>query len=69
MTKKLFIGFAGLTHLGIVSAVAAVSKGFQVIGYHKSKILTENLSNNILPVSEPGLQKILKNLNKNRIYK
>jgi UDP-N-acetyl-D-mannosaminuronate dehydrogenase len=27
------IGFAGLTHLGLVSALAVASKGFRVVGY------------------------------------
>jgi UDPglucose 6-dehydrogenase len=27
------IGFAGLTHLGLVSSLAAAARGFKVIGY------------------------------------
>ena len=36
------IGFAGLTHLGLCSAVTAASKGFQVVGYDSDRIIEPN---------------------------
>mgnify|MGYP000733470182 FL=1 len=32
--NKPVIGFAGLTHLGLNSAVANAARGFQTVGYH-----------------------------------
>jgi UDPglucose 6-dehydrogenase len=59
MSNNFIIGFAGLTHLGIISAVAAASKGFKVIGYHDDKTLIESINNDILPIEEPGLKELL----------
>jgi len=44
------LGFAGLTHLGLVSAVCAAEKGFEVIGF--------DASGNTQPVSEPDLDRL-----------
>ncbi|MBM3944715.1 MAG: nucleotide sugar dehydrogenase [SAR202 cluster bacterium] len=49
------IGFGGLSHLGLVSAVAAASKGFEVVGYDEQPALVAELSAGRLPVHEPGL--------------
>ena len=38
------IGFAGMSHLGIVTSAAAAAKGFEVVAYGEP-----------IPVSEPGL--------------
>lgn len=53
------IGFAGLSHLGLVSAVAAASKGFDVVGYDEQASLVAALSAGQLPVHEPGLADLL----------
>lgn len=53
------IGFAGLSHLGLVSAVAAASKGFDVVGYDEQSSLVAELSAGQLPVHEPGLAELL----------
>lgn len=50
------IGFAGLTHLGINSQVAAAAYGFDTIGYHAEKETVESLRKGKLPIYEPGLQ-------------
>jgi len=49
------IGFAGLTHLGICSLVAAASKGFPVVGWHDDDALVGSIDAGTLPVSEPDL--------------
>lgn len=54
MTKSV-IGFAGMTHLGILSAAAATVRGFDVVCYDPDLQRTEALSAGHLPVFEPGL--------------
>jgi UDPglucose 6-dehydrogenase len=49
------VGFAGLTHLGVVSAVAAASKGFSVVGYDPDRGLVERVRAGRLPIVEPDL--------------
>jgi len=53
------VGFAGMTHLGIVSATAVAAKGFPVICYDPDSSLTSALSNGSLPIVEPGLPELL----------
>ena len=59
MNGKPVIGFAGLTHLGLISAVAAADKGFSVVAFDASSTQVEDLKAGRLPVSEPGLPKLL----------
>lgn len=49
------IGFAGMTHLGLVSATATAAKGFPTIGYDPDAALIGRLKAGQLPVREPGL--------------
>lgn len=53
------IGFAGLSHLGLVSSIAAASKGFDVVGYDERAALCDELRDGRLPVHEPGLPELL----------
>jgi UDPglucose 6-dehydrogenase len=52
------IGFAGLSHLGIVSSLAAASRGGPVIAYHPSAGLCGDLAAGRLPIHEPGLAEL-----------
>ena len=52
------IGYAGLSHLGLVSSVAAAAKGFDVIGYDPDVALVAALDRADLPVLEPGLPEL-----------
>ena len=52
------IGFAGLTHLGLVSAVAAASKGFRVVGYDVDRDRIARIEAGRLAVVEPGLDEL-----------
>lgn len=45
---KPLVGFAGMTHLGIVSAAAAAQRGFPVVTYHPTAWA--------VPSGEPGLE-------------
>jgi UDPglucose 6-dehydrogenase len=53
------IGFAGLSHLGIVSSVAAAAKGFEVTGYDPDEGLCGRLTDGALPIMEPQLAELL----------
>jgi UDPglucose 6-dehydrogenase len=52
------IGFAGLTHLGLVSAFALASKGFRVVGYDTEAARVRDIAAGRLPVVEPGLDEL-----------
>ncbi|MBI4294384.1 MAG: UDP-glucose/GDP-mannose dehydrogenase family protein [Betaproteobacteria bacterium] len=54
MTLPL-IGFAGLTHLGLVYGASALAKGFRVVAFDPDAQLVERLNSGQLPVLEPGL--------------
>ena len=60
---KPTIGFVGMTHLGLVSGVAASQKGFRTICFDVNKIKINDLLSGKLPVSEPQLDDLIsKNL-------
>ena len=54
------VGFAGLTHLGLVSAIAVASKGFRVIGYDADTARVQDIAAGRLPVVEPDLDELLR---------
>lgn len=49
------VGFAGMTHLGLVSATGTCSKGFATICFDADADLVSELKSGTLPVLEPGL--------------
>ena len=53
------IGFAGLSHLGIISSIATASKGFEVIAYDQRPDLCGDLALERLSVLEPDLPELL----------
>ncbi len=53
------IGFAGMTHLGLVSGVAAAEKGFNVACFDRDAARVESLKQGRLPVSEPQLDQLV----------
>jgi UDPglucose 6-dehydrogenase len=53
------IGFAGMTHLGLVSGVSAAVKGFSLVCYDSDASLIANIKAQILPVSEPQLDQLV----------
>jgi UDPglucose 6-dehydrogenase len=58
--KKPRVAFAGMTHLGIVSAAAIASKGFATICYDSDAALIDALLDHKSPVAEPGLEELLR---------
>ncbi len=63
--KTEIIGFAGLTHLGLNSAVASAAKGFSVVGYHDDEGLITRLSNGEPHVLEPQLSELMNQYREN----
>jgi UDPglucose 6-dehydrogenase len=49
------IGFAGMTHLGIVSSLAAAAKGAPTIAFDPDAGLVGQLTEGRFPIDEPGL--------------
>jgi UDPglucose 6-dehydrogenase len=60
------IGFVGMTHLGLVSGVAATEKGFRVICFDPDPVCIALLWAGTLPVSEPQLEDLAA-MNRNRL--
>jgi len=53
------VGFAGMSHLGLVSAAALASGGVPVVAFDRDPQLAADLSNGIAPVVEPQLPDLL----------
>ena len=60
------IGFVGLTHLGIVSSIAAASKGVEVMAFDPEETRCVALREGRFPILEPGLPELLE-ANRSRI--
>lgn len=58
MTQPV-IGFAGMTHLGLVSAVSATEKGFSLVCFDPDAARIAALRKGDLPVSEPQLDELV----------
>lgn len=58
--SKLRVGYAGMTHLGLCSAIAAASKGFSTLGFDADATLLARLQAGKLPVVEPDLDDLLR---------
>jgi len=56
----LVVGFAGMTHLGLVSATAVAAKGFETVCYDQDSALIGRLLRGDLPVSEPDLDRLVR---------
>lgn len=57
--NKPVIGFAGLTHLGLNSAVASAARGFSVVGYHNDEALASQLTAGEPLIAEPDLTEMM----------
>ena len=60
MKKKIKIGYAGLSHLGINYAVASATKGFDVVCFDEDSKIIESLKRKIFSFFEKNLKKNLK---------
>jgi UDPglucose 6-dehydrogenase len=54
------VGFAGMTHLGLVSAAGVASKGFKTICYDGDAALIARIKAGALPVHEPRLDDLVR---------
>jgi UDPglucose 6-dehydrogenase len=54
------VGFAGMTHLGLVSASAVAGRGFEVVCFDADPALTDRLTRQDWPVLEPGLDELVR---------
>ena len=54
------IGYAGMTHLGLVSAVAASEKGFDVVCFDTDAARIAALARGDVPVNEPRLDELMR---------
>ena len=57
--KPPVIGFAGMTHLGLVSGVAAAGKGFSLVCFDPDAERIAALRQGKLPISEPQLDELV----------
>ena len=53
------IGFAGLSHLGLVSSFAAAARGVAVVAFDADPRRCEALARGELPIHEPGLPELV----------
>lgn len=56
---SLTVGFAGLTHLGIVSSAAAAAKGAEAVAFDPDAALVARLAKGERPIHEPGLDELV----------
>ena len=59
MTPPL-VGFAGMTHLGLVSAASVASRNFDVVCFDRDSGLIARLQRQDWPVFEPGLDELIR---------
>jgi len=64
--STLVIGFGGMTHLGLNSAVAAAERGFQTICFDPDPSVIAKLNSGSLPIVEPMLPQLIEK-NRSRI--
>jgi UDPglucose 6-dehydrogenase len=53
------VGYAGMTHLGLVSAIAGADKGARMVCFDPDATLIERLRRGELPILEPRLPELL----------
>jgi UDPglucose 6-dehydrogenase len=58
--ETVTVGFAGLSHLGLVYGLATAAKGMEVRAFDPDKKLVKALRRGELPVNEPGLENLWK---------
>jgi len=54
------VGFAGMTHLGLVSASAVAARGFELVCFDPDRALIDRLAGQDMPVLEPGLNELIR---------
>lgn len=67
MTRPV-VAFAGMTHLGLVSATAVASAGFETVCFDKDTALIARLKKGDLPVVEPDLPELLRSNGRRQMF-
>jgi UDPglucose 6-dehydrogenase len=67
MTKPV-IGYAGMTHLGLVSASAAAGRGFRTVAFDADAALIGGLQCGDFPVSEPDLPELISRCKRDLVF-
>jgi UDPglucose 6-dehydrogenase len=62
------IGYAGMTHLGLVSASAAAAQGFRTVAFDPDAALIDRLAHGDLPVNEPDLPALIARHKNNLVF-
>jgi UDPglucose 6-dehydrogenase len=57
--SKVTVGFAGMTHLGLNSAIATAERGFDIVGYDADAAVIGRLQRHDPPIVEPDLPELL----------
>jgi UDPglucose 6-dehydrogenase len=57
---KPTVGFAGMTHLGLVSAASVAGQGLKAICFDSDQALVDRLARQQWPVFEPGLDELIR---------
>jgi UDPglucose 6-dehydrogenase len=65
---KPVIGYAGMTHLGLVSASAAAGQRFPTVAFDPDSSLIGRLADGDLPVSEPDLPELIGRAGDNLVF-
>ena len=58
--KPPVVGFAGMTHLGLVSAASVAGRGFDVVCFDADGAVIRRLAQQDWPVLEPGLDELIR---------
>src|SRR6202043_3144233 len=58
--KPPVVGFAGMSHLGLVSAAAVAGAGFETVCLDTDQKLIASLRKGALPIVEPDLAELIK---------
>ena len=59
-TGSFIVGFVGMSHLGVNSAVVAADYGHKVLGYDDNSDIIKSLNTGCTQIEEPNLEKLLR---------
>jgi len=66
--SSLTVGYAGMTHLGIVSGSVTALKGLQTICFDDNAELIADIKNGKLPIAEPKLQETIASNGSSQVF-
>jgi UDPglucose 6-dehydrogenase len=66
--SSIVVGFAGMTHLGVISSVSTAAKGFRTICYDANADLIAGLTAGKPPVTEPDLDDLMRTHKERQVF-